>query len=258
MNVNSPETSTRRTAFTLIELLVVISIIALLVAILLPALKAARDSARQSQCLSNVRQIGIAHQAYMTENNNFVVPSRFTYLLDEVPGTTYNTFRDTLTGYLGGRHNSEAWALAPAARFENNRPWIEGLFCPAQEEDTTLGNYFDGPADRMTYAQNAGGTLAPTTYPPGFDAGLVDLQTGRFRRVEEATAPSDTMAFIDSLSIDYIYGTNSIQLSTVLIERFYPKRHPGDYVGSFVDGHAETVEEERVQDPDDPMWYFSK
>lgn len=57
----------RVSAFTLIELLVVISIIALLIAILLPALGAARDSARQSQCLINVRQQMTGHIAYATD-----------------------------------------------------------------------------------------------------------------------------------------------------------------------------------------------
>lgn len=58
-----------RQAFTLIELLVVISIIALLIAILLPALGSARASARQTQCLANVRSLGQAYVAWNVDRN---------------------------------------------------------------------------------------------------------------------------------------------------------------------------------------------
>ena len=54
----------RRTGFTLIELLVVIGIIAVLAAILFPVFAAARRSARQSACVSNLHQIGLALQMY--------------------------------------------------------------------------------------------------------------------------------------------------------------------------------------------------
>lgn len=60
--------------FTLIELLVVISIIALLIGILLPVLGSARETARGSASLSNVRQINLASQAYLADNKEFLLP----------------------------------------------------------------------------------------------------------------------------------------------------------------------------------------
>lgn len=57
----------RRTAFTLIELLVVITIIAILAAILFPVFAQARAKARQTVCLSNMKQIGLATQMYLQD-----------------------------------------------------------------------------------------------------------------------------------------------------------------------------------------------
>ena len=61
----------RREGFTLIEVLVVIAIISILAALLLPALAGAKDRARQSQCLSEFRQWGLAMKMYVNDNEDY-------------------------------------------------------------------------------------------------------------------------------------------------------------------------------------------
>ena len=76
-------------SFTLIELLVVIAIIAILAAMLLPALSAARERARSSNCISNLKNLGNLHMMYADDNAGY-------HLLD-IESYWYENGMDPLT-----------------------------------------------------------------------------------------------------------------------------------------------------------------
>jgi prepilin-type N-terminal cleavage/methylation domain-containing protein len=115
-------------AFTLIELLVVISIIALLVGILLPALGAARKTAQDAACKSNLRQCGQAFHMYVSEDAGGFLPPALTF---------YHPASDNLAGNHGVW---TSWYLGKYLGHDGVTDRYEGfgatfLRCPTQEED---------------------------------------------------------------------------------------------------------------------------
>ncbi len=126
-----------RGGFTLIELLVVIAIIAILAAILFPVFAKAREKARATACLSNMKQIMLAFQMYATDWDGVNCPSRFN-------GAPHCPRPDDSSGGNCGRWNLN---LQPYIRNDN-------LFsCPS---DMTLRNQGIGNDRTRSYVTNGG------------------------------------------------------------------------------------------------------
>lgn len=114
-------------AFTLIELLVVIAIIAILAAILFPVFAQAKAAAKQSQGLSNVRQIGVAYQLYLSDNDERYVPyvterTAPTGTPDTAEARAPYSYRMTLNPYIKSQAifkdpSAPAWPTPSAGRW---------------------------------------------------------------------------------------------------------------------------------------------
>ena len=113
-------------SFTLIELLVVIAIIAILAAILLPALSASRERARQTACLSNLKNLGTTFQLYLDGNAGYLPYSSWDW-------NTYNKagreiwFR-AIGPYTGATETGTDWWSASGDGYANKM-----LCCPSSE-----------------------------------------------------------------------------------------------------------------------------
>lgn len=213
-------------AFTLIELLIVITVIAILAAILFPVFSRARANARRSACQSNLKQIGLAMNQYIQDNDGMMMRS-WTVGFDQPDGITWPVM------------------LIPYAKSENIYECISA--------DPEMNWNYDTPTyDACWGARN---TVAPVFAPVGGTGAraqaLPRVCYGVNTRVHYAyvdgamneaalTLPAETVAIADSVWID----ANEGQIARFM--RAGARRHfTGVNIG-FQDGHVKWISNSKI------------
>lgn len=198
-------------AFTLIELLVVIAIIAILAAILFPVFAQAKESAKQIQCLSNMKQIGMACMLYLNDNDDsWFAAESWSPLPGFAPQQPWIGFDNNNTGNGGGFYGDPSQPATHPPRPGAIDPYLKNEAvkrCPDQKQGqqtsialSAFSNYYDPYSSYYSTNPAAkGNEWGPGTknYDPNFTHGVFDYVGASNSEVER---PAETFVAWEHLS----------------------------------------------------------
>ena len=139
-----PRPSSMRSAFTLIELLVVIAIIAILIALLVPAVQKVRDAAARTQCINNLKQLGLGLHGYHDAVKKFP-PGQYNPLGQDANPFNRSCWMQPILPYvdqLPAYDRWNAWGVTWATQVTENWNAQTVFMCPADPNKGKNVTYF--------------------------------------------------------------------------------------------------------------------
>ena len=247
----------------MIELLVVIAIIAILAALLLPALTQAKAAAQSLKCKNNLRQLGIALNSYVQDNQAYPV---FNYdSAVDLPNVYWHV---SLYSYTSQRWTNDLYKC----------PAYKGLTIDGNDDAVPLGSYgYNARGVQYLGSELGLGGVFTKIDPSGVTG---DLTLNDFRIKETmVVAPSDMIALGDATLVWVSASTASLYYDLTAPETFCGEaqldinvrnretrpgfsrstdfiratklRHNNTHNIAFCDGHVEAIKDEKLFDPSD-------